>query len=130
MAYERMPPLDLMNTVYTHLGGMVNYFAVLSSLIMSPECRGKEWKEWNNWKEVELSSRKKRPDKRGRVSQDHPLGSGYFSSTYIALSTSALKASKLVKPTFNGFTVGTSPKIIRPVDPSIVIFGSSFIISL
>ena len=108
MAYERMPPLDLMNTVYTHLGGMVNYFAVLSSLIMSPECRGKEWKEWNNWKEVELSSRKKRPDKRGRVSQDHPLGSGYFSSTYIALSTSALKASKLVKPTFNGFTVGTS----------------------
>ena len=84
MAYERMPPLDLMNTVYTHLGVMVNYFAVLSSLIMSPECRGKEWKEWNNWKEVELSSRKKRPDKRGRVSQDHPLGSVYASVTYIA----------------------------------------------
>ena len=84
MAYERMPPLDLMNTVYTHLGGMVNYFAVLSSLIMSPECRGKEWKEWNNWKEVELSSRKKRPYKRGRVSQNHPLGSVYVSVTYIA----------------------------------------------
>ena len=55
--------------------------------------------EWNHWKGMELSSRKMRPDKRGRVSQDHPLGSGYCSSTYIALSNSALKASMLVKPT-------------------------------
>ena len=66
-----MPPLDLMNTVYINLRGIVKYIAVLSSLIMSPECRGKEWKEWNDWKETELSSRKSDLIK-GRVSQVRP----------------------------------------------------------